>query len=56
MPQTVAADIETDTRPKISFADVNKFYGNNRAGAATTLALDDFSLRSEERRVGKECA
>ena len=44
MSQTLAADIEPATRPKISFAGVNKFYGNNRSGAATTLALDDFSL------------
>ena len=44
MSQTLAAAIEPATRPKISFAGVNKFYGNNRSGAATTLALDDFSL------------
>ena len=44
MSQTLAADIEPVTRPKISFAGVNKFYGNNRSGAATMLALDDFSL------------
>ena len=31
-------------RTKISFVSVNKFYGSNRAGAATTLALDNFSL------------
>ena len=29
---------------KISFAGVNKFYGDKRTRAATTLALDDFSL------------
>ena len=40
----LATDIEPLIRPKISFVGVNKFYGNNRAGAETTLALDDFSL------------
>ena len=44
MSQTLAADIEPAPRPKISFAGVNKFYGDNRARVATTLALDDFSL------------
>ena len=44
MSQTLAARIDPVTRPKISFASVNKFYGNNRSGMATTLALDDFSL------------
>ena len=44
MLQTLAADIEPATRPKISFAGVNKFYGDNRGRVATTLALDDFSL------------
>ena len=44
MSQTLAAGIAPATRPKISFAGVNKFYGNNRAKAATTLALDDFDL------------
>ena len=34
MSQTVAADIEPATHPKISFAGAHKFYGNNRAGAA----------------------
>ena len=40
----LAADIESATRPKISFVGVNKFYGDKRARVATTLALDDFSL------------
>ena len=44
MSQTLAAGIAHATRPKISFAGVNKFYGNNRARAATTLALDNFDL------------
>ena len=44
MSQTLAAGIAPSTRPKISFAGVNKFYGDHRARAATTLALDDFSL------------
>ena len=44
MPQTLAAGIAPATRPKISFAGVNKFYGSNRARAAATLALDDFDL------------
>ena len=44
MLQTLAADIEPATRPKISFAGVNKFYGDNRGRVATTLALDNFSL------------
>ena len=48
MSQTLAAGIGIGiapaTRPKISFAGVNKFYGDHRARAATTLALDDFSL------------
>ena len=44
MSPTLAARIDPVTRPKISFASVNKFYGHHRSGAATTLALDDFSL------------
>ena len=50
MSQTLATEIGIGidktpaTRPKISFAGVNKFYGDHRARAATTLALDDFSL------------
>ena len=44
MSQTLAADIEPAPRPKISFAGVNKFYGDNRARVATTLALENFSL------------
>ena len=44
MSQTITAAIAPATRPKISFAGVNKFYGDNRARTATTLALDDFDL------------
>ena len=44
MSQTLAADIEPATCPKISFASVHKFYGDKRTRAATTLALDNFSL------------
>ena len=48
MSQTITAAIAPatapNTRPKISFAGVNKFYGDNRARTATTLALDDFDL------------
>ena len=43
MSQTITAAIPA-TRPKISFAGVNKVYGDNRARTATTLALDDFDL------------
>ena len=48
MSQTITAAIapatSPTTRPKLSFAGVNKFYGDNRARTATTLALDDFDL------------
>ena len=44
MSQTPAAGIEPATRPKISFAGVNKFYGDKSTRSATTLALNDFSL------------
>ena len=44
MSQILAADMKPAIRRKISYVGVNKFYGNNRSGAATTLALDDFSL------------
>ena len=48
MSQTITAAIAPATAPttwpKISFAGVNKFYGDNRARTATTLALDDFDL------------
>ena len=44
MSQMLAAGIGPTTRPKISFAGVNKLYGDNRARVATTLALHDFDL------------
>jgi|GEM_PF-4522660 len=42
MSQTLAADIDPAIPPKICFARVNNFHGNNRLRSATTLAFDDF--------------
>lgn len=58
MLQTPAADAEPATRPKISFAGVNKFFGDKRTRAATTPTLDDSRLDivvSGRRHIGSHC-
>lgn len=44
MLQTLVTGTAPAIHPKISFVGVNKFYGDQRTRAATTLALDNFSL------------